>query len=59
MSGLAAVSHVLTTKLVLASRRYGWAEVYVVCRALSNVVVETWVECCAVDRTPVGVEEPE
>lgn len=30
-----------------------------VCRALSSVVVETWVECCAVERGATGVEAPE
>ena len=28
-----------------------------VCNVLSRVVVETWVDCCAADRTaPTGVE---
>lgn len=30
-----------------------------VCKALSNVVVDTCWECCAAERTAVGVEEPE
>ena len=29
------------------------------CSALSNVVVETCVDCWAAERTPVGVEAPE
>ena len=39
------VSHVFTTKLVLASSGYVCDEVYIVCKVLSRVVVETCVEC--------------
>ena len=53
------MSHVLTTNDVLASSRYGCPEAYAVCSALSKVVVETWVDCCSVDRTPLGVDAPE
>ena len=38
------VSHVFTTKLVLASSGYVCDEVYIVCKVLSRVVVETCVE---------------
>ena len=30
-----------------------------VCNALSRVVVDTCWECCAAERRPVGVEEPD
>ena len=59
MFGVAAVSHVFTTSVVLASRRKGWPDVYVVCRAFSKVVVETWLECWGAERKPLGVEVPD
>jgi hypothetical protein len=42
-----AETHVLTTKLVLGSRGYGWPEEYALCRAFRRVVVETCAEDCA------------
>jgi hypothetical protein len=38
------LTQVFTTKLVLASRGYGWLREKEVCRALRRVVVETWEE---------------
>ena len=49
-SGCVAVSHVFTARLVLASTEYVWPDAYMVCKALSSVVVDTCADCWAADR---------
>jgi hypothetical protein len=59
-SGCDAVNQEFTTKLELASSRYGWLDVYMVWMAFRRVVVETWVDCWAAEfppRLPPWIEE--